>query len=621
MVMLEKIKKPNDIKKIRPGQYNRLAEEIRQFLLEHVSRTGGHLASNLGTVELTMALHIVLDFPKDKLVWDVGHQSYTHKLLTGRKDEFDGLRQYKGMSGFPKRHESDCDAFDTGHSSTSISAALGLAAARDLRGGNETIAAVIGDGSLSGGMAFEALNNMSAMKKNFIVILNDNEMSITRNVGGMSAYLNKIRLGEHYHDLKDRVEEALLKIPKLGRPLARVLRKSKASLKQLVIPGMMFEDMGITYVGPIDGHNISQMVSTLREAKRLKEPVLLHVITRKGKGYEPAEKEPEYFHGIEPFDIETGQVLHPRTRPGYTDIFGQAMVALARDNPRLTAVTAAMKTGTGLSEFGRQYPERLYDVGIAEQHAVTFAAGMAAAGMQPVVAIYSSFLQRAYDQILHDVCMQRLPVVFALDRSGLVGADGETHQGVFDLSYLSSLPDMNILAPVNGREMEAMLAFALSLKKPAAIRYPRGAASSVLEELMEPIAYGKSQIMNRGSQIALIAVGNMMEEAVYVQEELAKRGMNVTLVNARFVKPVDKDMLKEISGSHKLIVTMEENVAPGGYGQRVAEYLLELGYQGVFLPIALPDAFIEQGTVEQLRKQAGIDGDSILEKLLARWKG
>lgn len=619
--MLEKIKKPNDIKKIRPSQYNQLAAEIRQFLLEHVSRSGGHLASNLGTVELTMALHLVLHFPEDKLVWDVGHQAYTHKILTGRQAGFEELRQYNGMSGFPKRHESDCDAFDTGHSSTSISAALGLAAARDLKGSKETVVAVIGDGSLSGGMAYEALNNMSAMNKNFIVILNDNEMSITRNVGGMSAYLNKIRLGEHYHDLKDRVEETLLKIPKIGKAVAKGLRKSKESLKQLVIPGMFFEDMGITYIGPIDGHNIPQMVETLEEAKRLKEPVLIHVITKKGKGYEPAEKEPAGFHGVEPFDIETGKVLKEKTQLSYTDIFGQTMTALGIENSRLIAITAAMKTGTGLYEFGEKFPKRLYDVGIAEQHAVTFAAGLAAAGMRPVVAVYSSFLQRGYDQLLHDVCIQNLPVVFALDRSGLVGADGETHQGVFDISYLSSLPNMTILAPANGQELSAMLSFALQQDGPTAIRYPRGPASHVLEEVMEPLEYGRSQIINRGSRIALIAVGNMLEEAIFVQEELAKKGINATLVNARFVKPFDRNMVEQLCHNHELIVTMEENVALGGYGQMAAQYLMERRYRGTLIPVALPDEFIPQGTVEQLRKQAGIDGNSILEKIIQKWKG
>lgn len=619
--MLEKIKNPNDIKKVKSNEYSILAEEIRSFLLKHVSERGGHLAANLGAVELTMALHIVLDFPKDKLVWDVGHQAYTHKILTGRKDDFGTLRTYKGLSGFPKRHESPCDAFDTGHSSTSISAALGLAAARDLKGGNETIVAVIGDGSLSGGMAYEALNNMLSIKKNFIVILNDNEMSITQNVGGMSAYLSKIRLGTHYNEFKEWVEKLVLKVPKVGKSLAKLLQKSKESLKQLVIPGMIFEDMGITYVGPIDGHNVSEMVETISEAKKLDEPVLIHVVTCKGKGYELAEKQPAKFHGIEPFDMKTGKVLRPKTQPTYTDVFGQKLRDLGKEDRRIVAVTAAMKTGTGLEGFGDAYSNRLFDVGIAEQHAVTFAAGMAVAGMKPVVAVYSSFLQRAYDQILHDICIQNLPVVFALDRSGLVGADGETHQGVFDLSYLSTMPNMTIMAPINGRELEMMLEFALQQDTPMAIRYPRGAALRIFEEIAEPLECGKSQVLNHGKEIALVVVGNMMEEAIYVQSELAKKGMDATLVNARFVKPLDTKMLDDLCANHSMIVTMEENVAIGGYGQMVAQYLMEQQYQGVLLTIALPDEFIEQGSVAQLRKQTGIDGESILTAILGCRKG
>ncbi len=619
--MLEKINQPNDIKKIKPEQYGQLASEIRKFLLEHVSRTGGHLASNLGAVELTMALHLVLDFPKDKLIWDVGHQAYTHKILTGRRDDFDTLRQYGGLSGFPKRRESPCDAFDTGHSSTSVSAALGIAAARDLRGTDETVVAVIGDGSLSGGMAYEALNNMSAMEKNFIVVLNDNEMSITRNVGGMSAYLGRIRLGEHYHDLKDRVEETLLRIPKIGNALASGLRRSKESLKQLMIPGMFFEDMGITYIGPIDGHNIDDMVKTLREAKRLKEPVLIHVITKKGKGYMPAESQPDLFHGVGPFDLRTGQMRAEESADTFTDWFGRTVVALGESNPDLVAITAAMKTGTGLREFGERFPERLFDVGIAEQHAVTFAAGLAAAGMRPVVAVYSSFLQRAYDQILHDVCLQKLPVVFAIDRSGIVGADGETHQGVFDLSYLSSLPDMTILSPANGGELEAMLAFALTLDGPAAIRYPRGTAPMEPDGQTEPLQYGKSQVVSRGGRIALLAVGTMMEEALAVRDGLREQGMEATVVNARFVKPLDTAMLDEICAGHEMIVTLEENVRIGGYGQMAADHLAERGYRGIFLPVALPDEFLPHGSVEQLRKRAGIDADSILKKILSRMDG
>ena len=471
-MILEKIKKPNDIHKIPLKDFEPLAAEIRDFLIRSVSRTGGHLASNLGVVELTLALHNVLDFPEDKLIWDVGHQAYTHKILTGRKDEFKNLRQEGGLSGFPKRSESPCDAYDAGHSSNSISAGLGYVHARDILGQKHHVVSVIGDGALTGGMAYEALNNAAELKTNFIIIINDNNMSISRNVGGMSTYLSALRTAEAYTGMKMGVTKALKKVPKVGTALVDTMRKTKSSVKQLFIPGMLFENMGLTYLGPVDGHNMRQMMKLFNEAKRVEGPVVVHVLTKKGRGYEPASAHPDRFHGTGPFDIKTGRALQKKTVPGYTDVFSKALVSLGEKNKKLTAITAAMPDGTGLVEFSRRFPDRFFDVGIAEEHAVSFAAGLALGGLVPVVAIYSSFLQRAVDQILHDVCMQKLHVIFAVDRAGLVGADGETHQGCFDLSYLSMMPNMTVLAPKNDRELEEMLAFAVSFDGPIAIRYP-----------------------------------------------------------------------------------------------------------------------------------------------------
>lgn len=479
-MILERIEKENDIKEIPPEELELLAEEIREFLIHKISVTGGHLGSNLGAVELTMALHLSLTLPKDKIVWDVGHQSYTHKILTGRRAGFESLRKYGGMSGFPKRKESECDCFDTGHSSTSISAGLGLVKARDLKGEDGTIVSVIGDGSLTGGMAYEALNNAARIRTNYIIVLNDNNMSISENVGGMSKYLNNIRTADKYLDIKEGVYNSLMD-KKLDSVVDRI-RRAKSSVKHLVIPGMIFEDMGITYLGPVDGHNINAMLKVFREAKRCKSAVLVHVITQKGKGFAPAERHPARFHGAEPFDVETGLPLKPKTKSNYTDVFSTVMCKLGDRNPDIVAITAAMPDGTGLKRFKNMYPDRFFDVGIAEEHAVTFAAGLAAGGMKPVVAIYSSFLQRAYDQILHDVCIQNLPVVFAIDRAGLVGSDGETHQGIFDLSYLSSIPNMHIMAPKNKWELSDMLKFAVSFNGPIALRYPRGEAYDGLKE-------------------------------------------------------------------------------------------------------------------------------------------
>ena len=613
-MILETIEKENDIKKVAPENWNLLAEEIRQFLIHKISVTGGHLGSNLGAVELTMALHLSLNLPEDKIVWDVGHQSYTHKILTGRKAGFENLRKYGGMSGFPKRKESDCDCFDTGHSSTSISAGLGLVKARDIMHQDHTVVSVIGDGSLTGGMAYEALNNAARMKSNFIIVLNDNNMSISENVGGVSKYLNNIRTADKYLDLKEGIYNSL-KETRIGDPIVESIRRAKSSVKQLVIPGMFFEDMGITYLGPVDGHNIPAMLKVFKEAKRVKSAVLVHVITHKGKGFIPAERHPARFHGAEPFDIEKGLPLKQKTKSNYTDVFSTVMCKQGDRNDKIVAITAAMPDGTGLKRFHNMYPDRFFDVGIAEEHAVTFAAGLAAGGLQPVVAIYSSFLQRAYDQILHDVCIQNLPVVFAIDRAGLVGSDGETHQGIFDLSYLSSIPNMHIMAPKNKWELSDMLKFAIDFQGPIALRYPRGEAFDGLREHREPIILGMGEWIYHEKDIVLVAVGSMVKTALAVREALQLKGYACSIINARFVKPIDTEILNEAVKDHSLIVTMEENVASGGFGEKVREYLDESGYQGSLLTISIPDEYVEHGNVEILREEVGIDAYSIQRRI------
>lgn len=620
MAVLEKINQPNDIKRLEKSEYPILPKEIRNFLLEHVSQTGGHLASNLGVVELTIALHLVLDFPVDKLIWDVGHQSYTHKLLTGRRKEFEHLRQFGGMSGFPKQCESACDSFDTGHSSTSISAALGFAEAKELMGTDESIVAVIGDGALSGGLAYEALNNMARLKAGMVVVLNDNEMSISESVGGISKQLNKIRSSQAYNEFKAGVEKKILSIPVAGHDLAVSIKRSKDSIKHLLVDSMFFENMGITYIGPIDGHNIQQMVEQLVAAIELQRPVVVHVKTVKGKGYPYAEKHPCYFHGVAPFDLKTGKVKEKKEKPDYTDIFSRKLLSLAEKNQKLVAITAAMAEGTGLKQFRERYPERFFDVGIAEQHAVTFAAGLAAAGMLPVVAVYSSFLQRAYDQILHDVCNQNLHVIFAIDRAGLVGADGSTHQGIFDISYLSEIPNMTILSPKNRYELEAAMDFAYAWDGPVAIRYPRGTACEQWKEQQAPILHGKSEILQAGSGIAIFAVGNMVAEAQKACDILNAEGIQPTLVNVRFVKPFDQELLAELGSTHRIICTMEDNVACGGFGQAAGAYLKEIQAPAEFLPIAVKDRFVEHGSIARLQELLGIDGKSAAEKLLKQWK-
>lgn len=619
-MLLEQIKKENDIKNIDTNDYNELAMEIREFLIDKISVTGGHLGSNLGAVELTMALHLSLDFPKDKIIWDVGHQSYTHKLLTGRSDGFENLRKFGGMSGFPKRKESLCDCFDTGHSSTSISAGLGLVKARDIKGENHTVISVIGDGSLTGGMAYEALNNASRLDTNFIVVLNDNNMSISENVGGVSKYLNNIRTADKYLDLKVGIYNKLRGVPKYGDTVVESIRRAKSSFKHLVIPGMFFEDMGITYLGPVDGHDIGAMTKVFHVAKRFKNAVIIHVITNKGKGYGPAERHPARFHGAEPFDIETGLPTKTRTKANYTDVFSTVMCKMGARNKKVVAITAAMPDGTGLKRFHNMYPDRFFDVGIAEEHAVTFAAGLAAGGLIPIVAIYSSFLQRAYDQILHDVCIQNLPVIFAIDRAGLVGSDGETHQGIFDLSFLSSIPNMHIMAPKNKWELSDMVKFAVDFNGPIAIRYPRGEAYDGLEEFRAPVEYQKSEIIYLEEKIALLAVGSMVKTAIEVRDILKEKGISCTLVNARFIKPIDKDCITKLLENHDLIVTLEENVASGGFGEKVRDFVDEIydlsDRKKTILQIAIPDEYVEHGNVDVLRKEVLIDADSVVSRIL-----
>lgn len=618
--MLEQIKKENDIKKLKPEQLPELAQEIREFLIEKTSKSGGHLASNLGVVELTIAMHRVFDLPKDKIIWDVGHQSYTHKILTGRQDQFDTLRKYGGMSGFPKRKESNCDAFDTGHSSTSISAGLGYVRARDLQGEDYSVISVIGDGSLTGGMAYEALNNAAQLRTNFIIVLNDNHMSISENVGGMSQYLARLRTADFYTGLKKGVTSTLEKVPVVGEGMIERIRKTKSSIKQLVVPGMFFEDMGITYLGPVPGHNIRALCRVLGEARKIEGPVLLHVLTKKGKGYEPAESAPDKFHGIAPFDIATGEVISGKKKDSYTDIFGKVLCDEAKRNKKIVAITAAMADGTGLARFKRLYPSRFYDVGIAEEHAVTFAAGLAAGGMKPVFAVYSSFLQRAYDQMIHDVCLQNLPVVFAVDRAGLVGSDGETHQGIFDLSYLSSIPNMVVMSPKHRWELADMVRFALDYDGPITVRYPRGSAYDGYEKYRQPIELGKSEMIHEEKDIAIFSIGHMFEEAVKVYENLKEKGYHCSLVNGRFVKPFDENMIEKLAKNHRLIAVVEENVKSGACSEKVLECAAKKNLDVKVLPLTLPDQYVEHGSIDVLRKETGIDAESLTEKIILAYK-
>lgn len=618
---LEQINQPNDIKQIPPAGYAQLAQEIRAHIIQHVSQCGGHLASNLGVVELTMALHLAFQLPEDKLVWDVGHQAYTHKILTGRKDAFDTLRMMGGLSGFPKRGESDCDCFDTGHSTTSISAGVGMAQARDLQGKDYSVVSIIGDGSLTGGMAYEALNNASAIKGNFIVVLNDNTMSISENVGGINHSLGRLRTSKQYKNFKEMITESLHRIPKVGDDLHDVISTAKESIKQLVVrEGMLFEDMNIVYLGPFDGHNVKQLIKAFSVAKQAKGPVLVHVITKKGKGYSFAEENPCRFHGVDPFDVETGapKKKSPSKVPSYTQIFSDCMCQLGKQYENVVAISAAMKEGTGLARFAKHFPKRFFDVGIAEQHAVTFAAGLAIQGMKPYVAIYSSFLQRSYDQIIHDVCMQNLPVVFAIDRAGIVGKDGETHQGIYDLSFLSHIPNLTVMAPKNAYEFARMIKFSYHFPGPIAIRYPRGEALMDFKKYHAPIELQKAEVVEHDSKdtVAIFALGTMVSVAMGVRECLQAEGIGVTVVNLRFAKPLDKDCIRQLSGM-PILVSLEENVARGGVGEHMASILMQVTdvTPGQFIPISLPDAFMEHGTQQELLTKAGMDVDGVYRRV------
>lgn len=616
--LLEKIKEPNDIKKINKEDYPKLAEEIREFLIDSVSKTGGHLASNLGTVEMTIALHSLLDFPKDKIVWDVGHQAYTHKILTGRKEQFGTLRQYEGLSGFPKRHESSCDSFDTGHSSTSISAALGMAAGAKLKNSDEKIVAVIGDGALSGGMALEAINNVMNLKRNMLIIINDNKMSISKNVGGMSNYLNKIRASEQYNEFKVDVENSLSKIPHFGSSIVKKVKRTKDHIKNLFVSQGLFEDLGITSIGPVDGHNIDEMIEIFGQALKINRPIIVYVRTIKGKGYEFAEKNPAKFHGINPFDRNTGIELNSKNMMSYTDVFSKTLVELGKDDDSIVAITAAMPDGTGLSKFQNVYSDRFFDVGIAEEHGVTFAAGLATKGFKPFISIYSSFYQRAYDQILHDICIQKLPVKLIFDRAGLVGNDGETHQGIFDISFLLAIPNMSVIAPGGIKELTEAMKFAQNYNEPIAIRFPRGVAFPEKHKISD-FEYGKGEIISEGKDVAIIAVGGMIEEVYKAMDMLENNNIHPTFVNPRFVKPMDSELIKKIGDSHKTIIVVEEGIKKGGFGESVETFVLENNINTKVIVMAIEDRFVEQGNIASLREQIGISYKNIYEKVMEQY--
>ena len=610
---LEKINKTGDIKNLTSEELKVLPDEIRQFLIDTISHTGGHLASNLGAVELTMALHLCFDPEKDKIIWDVGHQSYTHKILTGRKDEFATLRSLGGLAGFPKRDESICDAFGVGHSSTSISAGLGFAHARDLNKDDYSVISVIGDGSMTGGMVYEALNNAATIKSNFIIVLNDNNMSISENVGGMSNHLSRLRTSSRYTGLKEGVQNTLEKIPGVGDHMVSGIRKMKNSIKSLMIPGMAFEELGILYLGPVDGHDVNEMVKLFHQASQYKGPVLVHVLTEKGKGFEPAVRHPSRFHGTDPFDKDKGLPLKSK-KPSYTDIFSTVMRKMGDRDKKVVAITAAMMDGTGLKRFHNIFPERFFDVGIAEEHAVTFAAALACEGLKPVVAVYSSFLQRAYDQIMHDVCVQNLHVIFAVDRAGLVGKDGVTHQGAFDISFLSSMPNMTVMAPKNKYELSDMMKFAVGYDGPIALRYPRGEAIVAYKNYRKKIVLGKAEPMEEEGDVLLFSIGSMVDTAMKVHDEFLTKGIHVAVCNARFAKPLDEEYLEKAASRYKAIVTLEENALCGGFGEAVLRVLNNCEYKGITECIGLPDSFIQHGSVEELKANLGIDEAGVAKK-------
>lgn len=613
-MVLDSINKANDIKNVPVEELPLLASEIREFLIEHISHTGGHLASNLGTVELTMAMHLSFNLPEDKLVWDVGHQAYTHKLLTGRKEGFDSLRQYGGMSGFPKRRESECDSFDTGHSSTSISAGLGYIKARDLSGGHNYVVSIIGDGALTGGLALEALNNAAENQSNFIIVLNDNNMSISPNVGAISSLLTGIRGDNAYRDINDNVKSSLKKIPVYGDKIVSQVQKAKSGIKQLFLPGMKFEDMGITYLGPVDGHDIGKLCKLFKIAKKMNTSVIVHVITEKGRGYEPARLKPEKFHGVSPFDVVTGKPV-AAAKTSYTEVFSRKICDMAQKDNRIVAITASMAAGTGLSRFQKRFPLRFFDVGIAEEHAVTFAAGLAAGGLKPYFAVYSSFLQRGFDEILHDVCIQGLPVVFMIDRAGLVGSDGETHQGIYDYSYMNIIPGMTVMAPKNRLEFMDMMEFANSFDGPVAIRYPRGSVSDIFSDIKNEVSYGKAERIYDGEGTAILTIGASIEEGAQVYKLLKERGENPSLINARFENPIDIGLIKELENKHEKLLTIEENITAGGFGMNVLRAVNENRINLKVINAALPDEYIQHGGVNKLKEVYGFTPEAIIEKL------
>ncbi|MCR5446754.1 MAG: 1-deoxy-D-xylulose-5-phosphate synthase [Schwartzia sp.] len=616
-MLLEYIDKPEQLHTLNIDQLEQLAGELREYIIKTVSQTGGHLAPSLGAVELTLALYSTFHLPVDKVVWDVGHQAYAHKILTGRREQFKKLRQKGGITGFPCRKESAYDAFGVGHASTSISGALGMAAARDILGRGEHIIAVIGDGAMTGGEAFEALNHAGDLKKNLIVVLNDNGMSIDCNVGAMSEYLSKIRVAPQYRQVKEDLKGFLRSIPHIGDTVVKTAEYLKDGMRAVLVPGEIFEEMGFVYVGPIDGHNISAMKDVFERVRLIDGPVLVHVHTKKGKGYLPAELQPDKFHGVGKFDIPSGKVIKASGKPPtYTSVFSDAIVTLAEKNTSIAAITAAMPEGTGLKRFSELYPERYFDVGIAEEHAVTLAAGMATAGIHPVVAIYSSFAQRSYDQLMHDVCLQNLPVTLCLDRAGLVGADGATHHGAFDLSYLRTMPGMVIMAPKDENELRNMLYTAVNYEGPAAVRYPRGEGIGVpLDEDFTELEIGRAEIVRDGGSIAILAVGTMVSAASKTAELLLKRGINCTVVNMRFIKPLDKECILQMADKMEAIVTMEENVLNGGFGSAVVELLADEGRSIPVLRFGIPDEFIEQGTQSELREQCGLTPEQMTEKI------
>ena len=614
--LLDQINSPVDLRQIPLSDLPQLAQEIRQEIIHTVSKTGGHLASSLGVVELTLALHYIFDTPRDRLVWDVGHQTYAHKLITGRREQFQTLRRCGGLSGFPKREESPYDVFGTGHSSTSISAALGIAQARCLRGEDFKVVAIIGDGSMTAGLAFEGLNQAGAMDKDLIVILNDNELSISPNVGALSSYLNRLMTGRLATSIRDKTKNFLRQLPRIGRPALKWARYAEESFKGFFLPGLLFEELGFKYIGPLPGHELGPLIDTFRNIKELHGPILVHVVTTKGKGYPPAEKDPVNFHGVGPFNPETGDILPAkRNSLSYTEVFGQTLVKLAEEVPRLVAITAAMPQGTGLDTFAKKFPDRFQDVGIAEQHGITFAAGLAAEGFIPVVAIYSTFMQRAYDQILHDVCLQKLPVVLAMDRGGIVGADGPTHHGLFDFSFLRHIPHLMVMAPKDENELQHMLKTAVCCGQPASVRYPRGAGwRGWLDEEPKELPIGKGEVLEAGQDLTILAIGSTVQAALQAHERLAEKGIRAAVINARFVKPLDEEMICSLAAESKRILTVEENALQGGFGSAVLELLSEKGIKDVAVRrLGIPDVFVEHASQQQLRQKYRLDPEGIEE--------